>query len=81
MKMNYRQCFSHGQAAIKFSSAPAECADYLNKIVASLEERRSCLERVQDTGIRNQDIYLTWDEMDVYFCNFHAKTLGIQGAV
>ena len=28
---------------------------------------------VQETGIRNQDVYLTWDGMDVYFATSMRK--------
>jgi hypothetical protein len=50
-----------------------QCRDYLGKMIPALESRCARLEHVQQNGIRNQDVYLTWDEMDVYFATSMRK--------
>lgn len=52
---------------------PSEFADSLTAIGATLAERRTRLEAVRTIAAENQDIYLTWDHMDVYFATSMRK--------
>lgn len=51
----------------------AQFAEHLAGISPFLEENVSRLEKVRETATRNQDIYLTWDHMDVYFATSMRK--------
>jgi hypothetical protein len=51
----------------------ADFAAHLEVVVAQLEERKRTLEAVRRRATRNQDIYLTWDHMDVYFATSMRK--------
>jgi len=46
---------------------------FLRDMAPELENRRQRLVEVQEEGIKNQDIYLTWNEMDVYFATSMRK--------
>ena len=50
-----------------------DLGDYLKGVIPQLEQRRSDVERIQTIGTRNQDVYLTWDHMDVYFATSMRK--------
>ncbi len=45
----------------------AQFAKYLDSIIPRLEARLTLLNEVRAKAERNQDVYLTWDHMDVYF--------------
>ncbi len=51
----------------------ADFAAYLGGIVPQLEERSARLDEVRARAVRNQDVYLTWDHMDVYFATSMRK--------
>jgi len=51
----------------------AEFAAHLDKVVAQLTERNDRINAVRAIATRNQDIYLTWDHMDVYFATSMRK--------
>jgi hypothetical protein len=51
----------------------ADFAQYLNGIVPQLTQRQEQLNTTRDRATRNQDIYLTWDHMDVYFATSMRK--------
>jgi hypothetical protein len=51
----------------------ADFAAYLGGVVPQLQERQSFLNTVREAAIRNQDVYLTWDHMDVYFATSMRK--------
>jgi hypothetical protein len=50
-----------------------EFAAHLDKVVAQLAERDARIKEVRAIATRNQDIYLTWDHMDVYFATSMRK--------
>lgn len=54
-------------------SLPSEFADSLAAIGVTVAERRKRLEVVRIIAAENQDIYLTWDHMDVYFATSMRK--------
>jgi hypothetical protein len=49
-------------------------ANYVLEIAPELQNRHTRLLEVQAIAARNQDIYLTWDHMDVYFATSMRKT-------
>jgi hypothetical protein len=51
----------------------AQFGEYLEAVIPILAERLALLQSVRDRAIRNQDIYLTWDHMDVYFATSMRK--------
>ena len=55
------------------SASVADFAAYLGEIIPQLQQRSDLLDGVQAKAIRNQDIYLTWDHMDVYFATSMRK--------
>lgn len=46
---------------------------YVNGAAEEIERRQNRMLEVQAIAIRNQDIYLTWDHMDVYFATSMRK--------
>jgi len=48
-------------------------AEDLNGAIEHLEQRDARVQQVRDSATRNQDIYLTWDHMDVYFATSMRK--------
>lgn len=64
--------FKDAQAKPTDSIGPATLT-FLRKMAPRLESRRQRLVEVQEQGIKNQDIYLTWNEMDVYFATSMRK--------
>ena len=52
---------------------PVDLRAFLSRISPELEKRHSRLSEVQAVATRNQDIYLTWDHMDVYFATSMRK--------
>jgi hypothetical protein len=53
---------------------PTQFQKYLAKLVPVLEQRQQHLKDVQLSAARNQEIYLTWDHMDVYFATSMRKS-------
>ncbi len=51
----------------------AQFAAHLGEIGPRLEENSARLDAVREVARRNQDIYLTWDHMDVYFATSMRK--------
>lgn len=51
----------------------ADFATYLGGILPQLDERSARLDEVRARAVRNQDVYLTWDHMDVYFATSMRK--------
>jgi hypothetical protein len=51
----------------------AQFAAYLGDVVPGLQEKAARLDAVREMARRNQDIYLTWDHMDVYFATSMRK--------
>lgn len=56
------------------TDTPRELLKYLSTVVAQLEQQHEHLKNVQLKGARNQEIYLTWDHMDVYFATSMRKS-------
>lgn len=52
---------------------PQDFCAYVERISPSIESRHARLQEVQAIATRNQDIYLTWDHMDVYFATSMRK--------
>jgi len=48
-------------------------AAYIAEVAPEIEKRHARLQQVQAIATRNQDIYLTWDHMDVYFATSMRK--------
>ena len=48
-------------------------AAYITEVAPEIERRHARLQQVQSIATRNQDIYLTWDHMDVYFATSMRK--------
>jgi hypothetical protein len=46
---------------------------YVEQIAPAIDARHARLQEVQAIATRNQDIYLTWDHMDVYFATSMRK--------
>lgn len=53
--------------------SPNAFREYLSDITPGIDRRHSRLLDVQAIATRNQDIYLTWDHMDVYFATSMRK--------
>jgi hypothetical protein len=53
---------------------PVAFKSFLESSLKELEENDARLSRVRATARRNQDVYLTWDHMDVYFATSMRKT-------
>ena len=53
--------------------SPASFLQKLRTDKLQLDERAKRLEEVRKQAIRNQDIYLTWDHMDIYFATSMRK--------
>jgi hypothetical protein len=51
----------------------AQFADYLREVAAVLRAGAARLDSVRQMATRNQNIYLTWDDMDVYFATSMRK--------
>jgi hypothetical protein len=51
----------------------SDFAKYLAGVIPQLEQRSALLAEVRSRAVRNQDIYLTWDHMDVYFATSMRK--------
>jgi hypothetical protein len=51
----------------------SDFAGYLAGAVAQLQQRENQVQEVRSMAIRNQDVYLTWDYMDVYFATSMRK--------
>jgi len=51
----------------------AQFGEYLESAIPLLLARQQLLQNVRDRAIRNQDVYLTWDHMDVYFATSMRK--------
>jgi hypothetical protein len=62
---NYRT--GHAGAAL------GQFADHLGAVIPRLAEREGVLHAVRERATRNQDVYLTWDHMDVYFATSMRK--------
>jgi hypothetical protein len=54
-------------------AAASDFKNYLEKVLPVLQERHEHLKKIQATAARNQDTYLTWDHMDVYFATSMRK--------
>jgi predicted TIM-barrel fold metal-dependent hydrolase len=54
-------------------SMPSDFAALLSHFAEQIESRHSRLLEVQRIAARNQDVYLTWDHMDVYFATSMRK--------
>ncbi|HEY3927677.1 MAG TPA: hypothetical protein VGL89_04845, partial [Candidatus Koribacter sp.] len=54
-------------------TVPESARAYLKNVTPKLKQRKARLDDVQARGIKNQDVYLTWDEMDVYFATSMRK--------
>jgi hypothetical protein len=52
---------------------PDDFAAYIADVAPEIEKRHSRLQQVQAIATRNQDVYLTWDHMDVYFATSMRK--------
>lgn len=52
---------------------PDDFAAYVAEVAPEIENRHARLQQVQDIATRNQDVYLTWDHMDVYFATSMRK--------
>jgi hypothetical protein len=52
----------------------ADFREFLQRSSAAIGARHIRMEQVQAIAIRNQDIYLTWDQMDVYFATSMRKS-------
>jgi len=52
---------------------PDDFARYVADIAPEVESRHARLQEVQAIATRNQDVYLTWDQMDVYFATSMRK--------
>lgn len=55
------------------AQTPNDFGEYLSRIAPELDKRHSRLLEVQAVATRNQDIYLTWDHMDIYFATSMRK--------
>jgi hypothetical protein len=51
----------------------ADFAQHLEEVYPALEKWDETLKRVQGKAMRNQDVYLTWDHMDIYFATSMRK--------
>ena len=51
----------------------ADFAAYLEGVIPQLAEWQNRLNTVRAAAVRNQDVYLTWDHMDVYFATSMRK--------
>jgi hypothetical protein len=51
----------------------AQFADYLAGVLPNLEQQDARVREVRAVATRNQDVYLTWDHMDVYFATSMRK--------
>ncbi len=51
----------------------AQFAEHLEAVLPQLAEQSTRLDGVRAVAVRNQDIYLTWDHMDVYFATSMRK--------
>jgi hypothetical protein len=65
MVANYRNRYS--------GATLAQFAAYLGEVAPALQENTARLAAVREVATRNQDIYLTWDHMDVYFATSMRK--------
>ena len=65
MVSNYRNRFPEATLA--------QYAAYIDGIAPILQENSARLDSVREVATRNQDIYLTWDHMDVYFATSMRK--------
>ena len=61
-------------ALLQLAPIPRELLKYLSTVVPELEQQHQHLKNVQLKGARNQEIYLTWDHMDVYFATSMRKS-------
>lgn len=52
---------------------PDDFAAYIARVAPEIENRHARLQQVQAIATHNQDIYLTWDHMDVYFATSMRK--------
>jgi hypothetical protein len=52
---------------------PDDFGAYIARVAPEIENRHARLQQVQAIATRNQDIYLTWDHMDVYFATSMRK--------
>jgi hypothetical protein len=52
---------------------PDDFAAHIAEVAPEIENRHARLQQVQAIATRNQDIYLTWDHMDVYFATSMRK--------
>lgn len=52
---------------------PDDFATYIEDVAPGIDKRHARLQEVQAIATRNQDIYLTWDHMDVYFATSMRK--------
>jgi hypothetical protein len=62
-----------GKLKARFGAEIEKARQYVANMSKMLDNREACLAGVQETGTRNQDVYLTWDEMDVYFATSMRK--------
>ncbi len=52
---------------------PDDFIAYTAEVAPEIERRHARLQKVQAIAARNQDVYLTWDHMDVYFATSMRK--------
>ena len=55
------------------AAAPAAFSADLHRLVPRIKKRADMVATVQQAAARNQDVYLTWDHMDVYFATSMRK--------
>ncbi len=60
-------------ARIRNTNSMERFRDFLDESAVRIEANRATLESVQSRGRRNQEIYLTWDHMDIYFATSMRK--------
>ena len=55
------------------AAGPSDFAGFLEASMAQLSSKKDDVDRVRTRATRNQDTYLTWDHMDVYFATSMRK--------
>jgi hypothetical protein len=55
------------------AAEPKDFSDSLRQIVPKIKKRADKVPTIQKVAARNQDVYLTWDHMDVYFATSMRK--------
>lgn len=63
----------HNYQARHKEQTPTDFFRYVAEMAPEVESRHARLTKVQGIATRNQDVYLTWDHMDVYFATSMRK--------